>query len=360
MAFYHHIHCKYTGVKGFLTLYNDALRYSYMITKKALHRMKVLVFWEKYGLDATMEAFNVKRRTLFNWKRSFNEGGKKPEALNEKKRAPLNKRKRSWNLLIKKKIEELRIEHPNLGKDKIHPELKEYCKEQELPVPSITTIGRLIKDLGGLRTFPKRIGHNGKVKEVKRTKRIIKPKDFRAEYPGHLVALDTIVSHSWGKKRYVITFEDIFTRISLAMGTSSHASKAAKEFFQLCVKAFPFPIKFVLTDNGSEFKKEFNQELMRLHMIHYHTYPRTPKMNAHCERFNRTLKEEFFDYHTFELAEDVDSFNRKLVDYLVWYNTRRVHSAFQNKLCPVNYCLEQLQTNKYLEECKMGWTYTFY
>jgi len=81
-------------------------------------------------------------------------------------------------------------------------------------------------------------------------------------------------------------------------------------------------------------------------------------MNAHCERFNRTLKEEFFDYHTFELAEDVDSFNRKLVDYLVWYNTRRVHSAFQNKLCPVNYCLEQLQTNKYLEECKMGWTYT--
>jgi len=69
MAFYHHIHCKYTGVKGFLTLYNDALRYAYMITKKALQRMKILAFWEKYGLEATMEAFNIKRRTLFNWKR---------------------------------------------------------------------------------------------------------------------------------------------------------------------------------------------------------------------------------------------------------------------------------------------------
>jgi len=358
MPFYHHIHCKYTGIKGFLTLYNDALRYSYMITKKALHKMKVLVFWEKYGLEPTIAAFGIKRRTLFNWKKAFEQGGKIPEALNEKKRIPVSKRKRAWNLLIKDKIKTLRTDHPNLGKEKLFPELKEYCKEQELPCPSITTIGRLIKDLGGLKTFPKKIYHNGHIKQIKKVKRIIKPKDFQSEYPGHLVALDTIVSHQFGKKRYVITFEDIFTRISLAIGTSSHASKAAKEFFQICVKAFPFPIQFVLTDNGSEFKKEFNQELMKLHLVHYHTYPRTPKMNAHCKRFNRTLREEFLDYHTFELAEDIDSFNRKLLDYLVWYNTKRVHKAFQNKLCPVNYCLERLPTNKYLEECNLGWTHT--
>ena len=43
MAFYHKIHCKYIGVKGFVTLYNDALRYRYMITEKALKKAKILV-----------------------------------------------------------------------------------------------------------------------------------------------------------------------------------------------------------------------------------------------------------------------------------------------------------------------------
>ena len=69
MAFYHHIHCKYAGIKGFVKLYNDALRYRYMITQKALHRARVLAFQEKHGIEATLEAFNIKRRTLFLWKK---------------------------------------------------------------------------------------------------------------------------------------------------------------------------------------------------------------------------------------------------------------------------------------------------
>ena len=28
------------------------------------------------------------------------------------------------------------------------------------------------------------------------------------------------------------------------------------------------------------------------------TYPRSPKMNAHNERFNRTIQEQFIDYNT--------------------------------------------------------------
>src|SRR5207244_135752 len=35
VAFFHKIHCTYTGIKGFLTVYNDALRYRYMITEQA-------------------------------------------------------------------------------------------------------------------------------------------------------------------------------------------------------------------------------------------------------------------------------------------------------------------------------------
>jgi transposase InsO family protein len=54
---------------------------------------------------------------------------------------------------------------------------------------------------------------------------------------------------------------------------------------------FPFKIKSVLTDNGSEFMLHFSKYLEKENIKHYHTYPRCPKMNAHCERFNRTIRE---------------------------------------------------------------------
>jgi transposase InsO family protein len=340
MEFFNHIHCKYTGIKGFLTVYNDGLRYRYMITEKAKHKAKVLIFWEKHGLEATLDAFPHKRSTLYLWRKQWIVGNKKIEALNEKSRSPKIKRKKLWPLEIIQEIKHIREIHPNLGEKKIYPLLLKFCLENHLPCPKPATIGRLIKDLGGLRLFPQKVTHFGKIKKVNRKKILRKPKDFKPQYPGHLVALDTVEKFVYGCRRYVITFEDIYTRFGFAWATKSHASQAAKEFFDLCRKVFPYPFEFqyVLTDNGSEFKKYFDEELKKLHMIHYHTYPKTPKMNAHLERFNRTIQDEFINYYSFFLL-NTEEFNRKLVDYLVFYNTERVHCAFQNKMSPVQYMI---------------------
>jgi transposase InsO family protein len=328
-----------------------------MITEKALYKARVLAFWEKHGLKASLDAFPQKRRTLFLWKRQFKQGGRIIQALNERKKTPKQKRVRIWPEEIRNEIKRLRWEHPNIGKDKLYPLLKQFCKEHLLVCPKISTIGRLMKDLGGLRMFPTKISFLGRIKPLKRRKVLRKPKGFIAECPGHCVALDTIEKVIHGKRRYVISFEDLFTRFGFAWSTNSHASMAAKEFFRLCLKVFPFPIDLVLTDNGSEFAKEFTKELKKRHLIHYHTYPKTPKMNAHCERFNRTLQEEFVNYHTFELTEPA-RFNKKLMDYLVWYNTERVHFAFKNQLSPVQYILHLQTTNQLPEKCKMRWTHT--
>ena len=204
--------------------------------------------------------------------------------------------------------------------------------------------------------FPQKLSHFGKIVKVNRQKVTRKPKDFKVLYPGHCVAFDTIEKHLNGSRRYIITFEDIYTRFSFAWSTTSHASLAAKEFFELCLKLFPFPFVFVLTDNGSEFKKHFNQKINELHLTHYHTYPRTPKMNAHLERFNKTIQAEFVDFHMADLFIPA-IFNRKLMEYLVFYNTERVHYAFQNKLSPVQFMMS-LQANQLPKECKSGWPYT--
>jgi len=343
------------------------IRFRDMITKEAIRRTEILAFWSKHGLQATLDAFKVKRRTLFYWKKKLREGKGKLESLNPNSRAPKRKRKRIWDWRVLAEIRHLREAHPNLGKEKLYPELKEFCDTEVLSCPKPRTIGRLIKDLGGLHRFPQKVSHFGKIKKADRQKVPRKPLDFKALYPGHCVALDTIEEIIHGSRRYVITCEDLFGRFAFAWATSSHASKAAAEFFSSFRLLFPYPVTFVLTDNGSEFKKHFTEELLKLQITHYHTYPKTPKMNAHVERFNRTIQEEFLNYHK-GLLLDPSNFNTKLMDWLIWYNTKRVHWAFQNKFTPVQFLLSWKPSESNLPagkaglpaECKNGWPHTLY
>lgn len=345
------IHSKYRGIKGILKVYDYGVRLAYMITEEAKHRAKVLTFWKTYGLKATQAAFHdIGRSTLFEWQRRLAESGGRLESLNPGKRTPQTKRKRIWKVEIIEKIKELR-NHPNLGKDKVYDELKPWCKEKGLKCPSESTIGRLIKDCGGLRVYPKKVSHFGKIKPIKRRKKIRKPKDFVPKHPGHLVSLDTIVKIVFGKRIYIVTFVDVYSRIAFAWATTSHASLAATKFFLLIKKAFPYKIGHLLTDNGSEFMKHFSEELKKQHIIHWHTYPRCPKMNAHCERFNRTIQEEFVDYHNPELL-NVDLFNGKLAEYLIWYNTKRSHHSL-GRISPLQYL------NNFHRQSRLGWTYTW-
>ena len=121
------IRSNYKGVKGFVTLYNDAIRYRDMITEEAIRRLKILIHWEKHGIASTVDAFSTSRRTLFNWKKSLTTGKGKTESLNPKKREPKQKRKRLWNVKILEEIQMLREKHPNLGKEKLYPLLLDFC-----------------------------------------------------------------------------------------------------------------------------------------------------------------------------------------------------------------------------------------
>ena len=339
------------GVKGFVRLARYAIRWNRMITETAKHRLKVLTFKKQYGLKAALAAFGISRRTLYSWQAALKHSEGRIEALNKRSYRPKTLRRRSWPRAVTERIKQLRDEHPNLGKDKIQVFIAPFCRTNKLPCPSTSTIGNLIKDMGGLRKFPVKVRHNGKVVPFKRAKRTRKPKHFIAEYPGHCGSFDTVERIIHGSRRYVITFTDTYSRFSLAWATKSHASLAAKEFFNLTVFLFPFPIKNVLTDNGSEFMKHFDQEIKNLYLTHWHTYPRTPKMNAHCERFNRSIQEEYVDFHANELL-NTTKFNAGLMKYLLWFNTERPHWGLKLQT-PIQF----INTN-FPKECRMGLTNT--
>jgi len=39
------------------------------------HRLKVLDFYSRYGLQASLEAFGISKSTLFNWRKAYRSGG---------------------------------------------------------------------------------------------------------------------------------------------------------------------------------------------------------------------------------------------------------------------------------------------
>ncbi len=142
-------------------------------------------------------------------------------------------------------------------------------------------------------------------------------------------------------KRYIITAIDLKSEFGFAYGYKNHSSKSAADFFSKLQQAAPFRIKRIQTDNGSEFDHLFRDYAKEHNIIHFHNYPKCPRMNAYIERFNRTIQEEFINYHKETLPYDLDDFNRKLIEWLLWYNTERPHWTL-GQTPPIQYVINTL------------------
>jgi len=71
-----------------------------------------------------------------------------------------------------------------------------------------------------------------------------------------------------------------------------------------------------------------------------------------------------FYFLTGNPARPRGSAGRTSFDYLIFYNTKRVHFAFQNKLSPVQFMIQAQEQKQFIlnmpQECKSGWDYTLY
>ena len=228
--------------------------------------------------------------------------------------------------------------------------LDQFCEARGLKQISASTIGRVIKDKR-IYHHRQKVSHFGIIKTTKRTKKLRKPKDFIADNLGDLIEIDTIVKFDWGIKRYIITAIDTNTRYAFAWSYRRANSHNTRDFFQKLEQVFPYQIKRIQTDNGSEFHKYFRSYLKEQNVIHYWNYPSKPFLNGHIEKYNRTIQDEFVDQHLIAL-ENTEKFNHKLMDYLIWYNTKRPHWSL-NLQSPVDYLLK----NNYLS--RMCWTNTW-
>jgi len=325
-------------------------------------RLKIIDFYGTYGREATREAFGVSRSTVYLWKAKLRASDGRLTALAPGSRAPRKKRAREVPDSITCFIREYRGIHPGVGKETIAAELADYCKKRDLKMISVSTIGRVIKDLKAKNLIPRTRSRltiyapSGRLREVKQKPLIkrVRRKGYQPDEAGDLVQMDSIVLFQAGLKRYVLSAYDVKTAFGFAYAYSSHSAGCAKDFMKKLQVVAPFTIKRVQTDNGSEFAGVFADYIRTSGMVHFHNYPRSPKSNAYVERFNRTLKEQHINWHRDEL-HDIADFNRGLMNYLVWYNTKKPHTRL-GRLPPLRYYLDNVLNDQ--AQSNMSWTST--
>jgi transposase InsO family protein len=236
-------------------------------------------------------------------------------------------------------IKELRKKYPSISKYKIKPFLDLFCEENNLKKYSVSWIGKVIgryQFFFNTRKCVRRKRRN--TKQVTRVKYCPKQKDIDLGY----LQLDGIKVYFETKYYYFLSCIELKSRQSWAKRVGSLSSSNAKEFLEEILSSVEYPIHTIQTDNGSEFKGYFDQAIEELENTkHVWSYPKSPKTNGYVERFNWTIQDEFINYEIDEAVCDIESFNSKLQDWLVYYNQIRPHQSL-NYMTPNNY-LVQLQ-----------------
>ena len=129
-----------------------------------------------------------------------------------------------------------------------------------------------------------------------------------------------------GKHLYQWTAIDECTRIRFVYGFEEHTPENTVKFLKMLLKAFPFKIQTIQTDNGTEFTYKYISETetspldkalnMALNSL---TDKTKPWHNGKVERSHRNDQRYFYDWETFR---NVDELNEKLEKHLEWSNNK--------------------------------------
>lgn len=308
----------------------------------AQQRLKIIQFYDHFGEQATKEAFGADRKIIHVWKKRFRANDNRLMALIPYSTKPTRIRRMHTEARIIEFVRQKRHQYPRIGKEKLKPLLDKYCREHGIQSISESTIGKIIKRNKFFFQKAGRIYHDPSSKVAqdaqKRKKRLrVKHSPKHTEY-GHFQA-DSSHLFLDGLRRYIISAIDSKLKFAFSSCYSYLSSRNGKDFLKRLEMVYPCSIKSMQTDNGSEFRGDFDEYLKNRKIPHYFSYPRCPKINGCVERYNRTLKEEFVE-NNLDHIDDINIFQKHLAEYLVFYNTERPHKTL-GLISPINYLISE-------------------
>ena len=260
-------------------------------SKKAKWRLKVIEWQEAHGRNASLTArhFGISRTTFTKWKKRFDDYG--PGGLEDASRRPGNVRTPTWSREFEAAVLELR-QLTGWGKDKLLVLLRR--DGWDCSTSMVGRVLRKLKQTGKLVEAPGRDPWIAR-RPFQRPYGVRKPKEYLANSPGDIVQVDTshVLLYSGFRFKH-FTACDVFTRWQVLELHDRATAHAAAGFPDTIVNRMPFPVKAIQVDGGSEFMAEFEDACKERGIKLFVLPPRSPKLNGHVERSNRTHKEEFY------------------------------------------------------------------
>lgn len=321
-------------IKGFGKFLEIGQRYK--LSLEAQFRLTVIGYYHNDGQKNAVKTgrhFGLHRNTVGKWLALYNP--RIFQTLEPKPRAPIKRYRKKMPVLIENRIVYWKKLYPYYGKEKI----KIILQREDAMKVSSSTIGRVFKKYKLIylwRTAESACNFKKTIRKRKSRKR--PPDVYLRKKPGKWIQIDTVRIYCDGVSVYVITAVDLATRLAVAKAYRSPSSKNAKEFLSILRLFFPgkFKIRMVHSDNGSEFLKYFDAACTAWKIEHTFSYPRTPDMHGYIESFNYTIQRECLQKKD-ALMEPIH-LNRKIVAYLIEYNSFRPHQHLDYKTPLQVYC----------------------
>ena len=166
--------------------------------------------------------------------------------------------------------------------------------------------------------------------------------EIETAHPGYLGSQDTFyVGTLKGVGRiYQQTFVDTYSKVAFAKLYTTKTPITAADMLNDRVLLFfeqhELPMLRILTDRGTEYCGKAEHHDYQLYLAlndieHTKTKAQSPQTNGICERFHKTILQEFYQV-TFrkKIYATIESLQKDLDEWINYYNNHRTH---QGKKC---------------------------
>ena len=290
------------------------------LSRDAKQRLRWMDYARIHSVAATCRHFGIARSTYYRWQRRYDPA--QLSFLENRSSRPKQCRRPTWTPAHAAAVMAAREAHPRWGKDKLAVVLRRAGI-----VLSVSMIGRILRELKHRGVWVEPIA--ARLRSHARHARpyaIRKPQDHPVAAPGDLVQVDTMhLTPLPGVERRHFSALDVVSRWSVAGVRATATAGTARDFLAELAERLPFPIRAIQVDGGSEFMAEFEAACAERQIALFVLPPRSPKLNGHVERTNRTHRSEFWELYDGPL--ELPPLREALRAWEAEYNHVRPHQA---------------------------------
>lgn len=296
------------------------------------------------NVSAACKTMGYSRDSYYRFQELYENGGEEA-LLDMSRRKPIMANR--VDPVVEKAVLDMAIEYPAYGQLRVSNELK---RQGIMVSPGGVRSIWLRHDLNNLkrrlRALEAKMAQDGILLTESQLQILEKRKqkkeadgEIDTEHPGYLGSQDTYYVGNFKGigKVYAQVYIDTYSRVADAKLYQDKTALTSADM--LNDKVLPFyseheiPILRILTDRGTEYKGKIENHAYQLFLSiegieHTTTKAYSPQTNGICERFNRTMKEEFFEIAMRKkIYTSLDDLQLDLDVWLEYYNEQRPHSG---------------------------------